>query len=127
MRFLDLCFGLVIILFSCKKETAITVQSQLEGTWKHHSDKTHTVFLQIGADSKGYIEYYENNEFKSDTQFRKWLIKNNFLYFGWLAGKEEKFSIDLSPSIATFEFIKQYDTIEVGQRYIVLNGSFYVE
>jgi hypothetical protein len=49
------------------------------------------------------------------------------LYFGWLAGKEEKFSIDLSPSIATFEFIKQYDTIEVGQRYIVLNGSFYVE
>ncbi len=127
MKFFGLCCGLMIVLFSCKKEAATTVQSQLEGIWKHHSDQTHTVFLEIGADSKGYIEYYENNTFKSDTQPRKWLIKNNVLYFGWLSGKEEKFSIDLNPSTATFEFIKQYDTIEAGHRYIVLNGSFYVE
>jgi hypothetical protein len=127
MKYLLFFCGLFFLLFSCKKEAAISVQSQLEGFWKHNSDQTHSVFLEIGADSKGYIEYFENNEFKSDTQQRKWLIKNNILYFGWLTGKEEKFSIDLNPTVATFEFIKQFDTIEIGHRYIVLDGAYYVE
>jgi len=118
---------LMSIVFACKKKRAVDFESQLVGNWRHNSDNIHTIYLEIDSDSKGYIEYYENGEFKSDTQHRKWLVKNNTLYFGWMSGRDEKFSIDSEPQIATFEFIKEYDTIIIGNRFVIFDGKYFVE
>ncbi len=120
-------FGIVCILviFACQKEPAIELDSNFIGNWKHNRDANKTIILQIEEDSKGYIEYFENGSFKSDTQRRKWLIKKNKLYFGWLAAKDEKFSIDQYPNVASNLIINNYDTIFSGEKYLILDGNYF--
>jgi hypothetical protein len=115
----------ITLIVSCKKEPAIEIDEQFIGSWKHNIDANHTIYLGIESDSKGFIERYENGKFKSDTQQRKWLIKKDKLYFGWTSAKDEKFSIDTYPSIATNTIIHNLDTIQVGERYVILDGEYY--
>jgi hypothetical protein len=115
----------VLVIFACQKESALELNSDFIGNWKHNQKANKTVYLQIEKDSKGYIEYYENGKFKSDTQNRKWLIKKDKLYFGWLTSKDEKFSIDKYPSVASSMIINNYDTILIGETYIILDGNYY--
>lgn len=67
--------GLIIncslIFGACKKEPALNIDSNFIGNWKQISATDKFVYLQIESDSKGYIEYYENGIFMSDTQRRK--------------------------------------------------------
>jgi hypothetical protein len=114
-------------LGACKKEAAIEVDESFKGNWKHYIDAANTITLEIDEDSKGIIWRYENGDFKSDTQYRKWLIKNDILHFGWLSAKEEKFSIDQYPTTASNAFIDNLDTIPIGGKYIILDGNYYVK
>lgn len=81
--------------------------------------------MGIESDSKGFIERYENGKFKSDTQRRKWLIKNDKLHFGWMSAKYERFRINAYPAVATTIIIHNLDTIQVGDRYVILDGKYY--
>ena len=109
----------------CKKKSAIKIDSLFKNEWKHNKDETHSEILQIGNGKSGYIEQHENGEIKSDTQPRKWLIKNDKLYFGWLAGKGNQYSIDLYPTIASTTIVVNFDTINIGENYIILDGNYY--
>jgi hypothetical protein len=113
------------LIVSCKKDPAIEMDERLIGVWKHNIDANQTVYLQLNDDKFGYIERYENGEFKSDTQRRKWLIKKNKLYFGWISGKSEQFTIDTFPSVASSVIIHKLDTIQIGERYIILDNEYY--
>lgn len=130
MKIIYKIFVPIILLsgfFSCKKEAAINVNENLIGIWKHNVDASNTIYLEIDDDSKGYIEYYENGTFKSDTQKRKWLIKDNKLFFGWLGAGDEKFIINQYPSISPNVIISGSDTISTGDTYIVLDEKYYVK
>ncbi len=109
----------------CKKEPATEIDAQFVGSWKHRTDESHTIYLGIANNSRGSIERYENGKFKSDTRQRKWLIKKDKLYFGWTAAPGEKFSIDQYPSIASVLIIHNLDTIQPGERYLILEGAYY--
>jgi hypothetical protein len=115
----------IITISACQKEPAIEIDAKFIGNWEHHQNANKTIYLTIEADSKGQIEYYENGSFKSDTQQRKWLIKKNTLYFGWLATKDEIFSINQYPVKASTIVINNYDTILAGENYMVLDGGYY--
>lgn len=117
--------SLLQLIFACQKEPAIEIDSNFIGDWKHNSTATNTVYLQIENDSKGYIEYFENGTFKSDTQRRKWLVKNGKLYFGWMSSKDEKFTIDQYPSIASNIIIHDNDTIGSGDYFMILDGEYF--
>jgi hypothetical protein len=116
---------LQVTFTSCKKEPATEIDAQFVGSWKHIIDESHTIYLSIENNSKGFIERYENGQFKSDTQQRKWLIKKDKLYFGWTSAKDEKFSIDKYPAIASSLIINNHDTVQIGERYIILEGEYY--
>jgi hypothetical protein len=115
----------VALLVSCEKVPAIDVDEQFIGTWKHNVDANNTIYLGIKSDYKGFIERYENGKFKSDTQRRKWLIKKDKLHFGWMSAKYERFTIDAYPTVATTIIIHNLDTIQVGDRYVILDGKYY--
>ena len=111
--------------FSCKKKAAIKVDGLFKNNWKHNIDDSHSEVLVIGNGISGYIEQYENGNIESDTQPRKWLIKNNRLYFGWMAFKGDQYSIDLYPTITPTVIISDFDTIDAGDQYIILDGNYY--
>lgn len=121
-----ICLTILALSGACKKKNAVGVDENFKGNWIHRKDTKHTIYLQIEADSKGYIERYENGKFNSDTQRRKWLIKKNKLYFGWLGTDDEKFSIDQYPKVATSKIIHNLDTVEIGRKYMILDGGYYV-
>lgn len=110
---------------SCKKKHALKIDAQFKNNWKHNIDESLSEILQMGHGNSGYREKYENGQIKSDTQPRKWLIKYDRLYFGWAAGKGDQFSIDLYPTIATTAIISDFDTINTGDKYIILDGNYY--
>lgn len=129
MRFNLFLRSLIIVILSgaCKKEAAVEVDENFTGSWIHRQDAQNTICLGIENDSKGFIEKFENGSFKSDTQRRKWLIKKNKLYFGWLSAGEETFSIDQYPTVATGMIINDLDTIEIGEKYMILDSEYYVD
>lgn len=126
-KWLIALFAMLTFSVACKKEPAVGINENFIGAWKHNIDATHTVYLGINEDSRGNIERYENGNFKGDSQHRKWLIKNRKLYFGWLAAKDEKYFIDLYPTVATSTIIHNLDTIPVGSKYMILDGNYYVD
>lgn len=113
------------MLGACKKKPVVEVDESFIGVWKHNFDQSKTKYLIIKSHGRGFIEDYENGEIKKFTQNRKWLTKNNTLYFGWLGIGNEKFSIDQQPIMSLDTLIHNYDTIYPNQKYIVLDGDYY--
>ena len=129
---ITLFFLSICLIISCKKENAVAIHPQMAGYWKHYTNATKDQSLQIDNDGTGCIYYHESGEFYLDSQTRKWLTKDNILTFGWLgqSGKktiDEKFIIDSLPQTATFNFMNNYDTVLIGDRYMWLDGRVYVD
>mgnify|MGYP000148853880 CR=1 FL=1 len=119
---------IIAVLFgSCKKEPATEIDELFIGVWVHNYSTLDRKYISIKSNSKGHIVEYENNTSKSDTQNRKWLIKNNHLYFGWTGSGDEKFSIDQYPMFSTDTIIDNFDTIYPNQKYMILDGYYYVD
>jgi hypothetical protein len=119
----------LVVLFvgACKKKPATEIDPLFIAIWTHNSSPTDTKYLKIRANSKGGIEEYENGQSQSVTKDRKWLIKNNTLYFGWTGGGNEKFSIDQYPLISVDTIITDFDTVYPNQKYMILDGNYYLD
>ena len=109
------------IVCSCKKEKISEEHAELIGTWKEINGKEEYANLEIKTDSKGTL-YDCRPEECGDIQFRKWRIKNNHLYYGIAKDLGE---ITQYPLIATSDIIIENDTIKTGERYMILNYSYY--
>lgn len=117
---------LLLVMQSCKKEPAIEISPDYMGVWRHYSSSSSVKYLEINDDSRGHILYYENDEFKDDTQYRKWLIKKSHLYFGWIGWGEDNYTIDQAPTITSTEIILDHDTVKQGESYMILDGGYYI-
>jgi len=117
---------IIVFAAACKKKPIVEQDNSFIGGWRHNIDESETIYLIINENSKGFIEHYENDQFEDDTQHRKWLIKNNVLYFGWLGMGSEKFTIDQYPIIATSPILNNLDTVNIGDTYMILEGDYYV-
>lgn len=115
------------LIISCKKEKITDDFPKFIGTWIQQTDESIYHKLDIRNNSKG--NYYECTNGPmgdcADTQFRKWRIKNNHLYYGSLNDLGE---IMIHPTIASSDIILgNNDTIKSGKTYILLNYSYYVK
>ena len=120
----------ILLLFfsSCKKEKVIDGYPDFQGTWFHYETYESGVRhkeLRIQSDSKGDIWYSNGWKVYGGTQTRKWVIKNDYLYFGWVATGNEKFKIDQYPTVADSAFIQGLDTVMQGSKYIILDGVYF--
>ena len=120
-------FILTSIIFSCKKEKIIEQNPEFVGYWIQQTDEGLFHKLDIRSESKG--TFYECSGGATgdcaDTQFRKWRIKNNDLYYGIGNNLGE---IMQYPTTATIDILfGNNDTIKTGKRYMILNYSYYVE
>ena len=125
------CTRLILVLlfssvtFACKKEKVTKNHPELLGNWiEHSSDKAYHK-LYIENESKGTL--YECTRGASgdcaDTQFRKWRIKNNHLFYGIANDLGE---ILLYPTTATSDILfGTNDTIKAGEKYIILNHYYW--
>lgn len=118
--FLILCGAIT----SCKKEKTSEDHPELIGTWKEMSGQSNYAKLEIKSDSKGTLYDCHPGDC-GDIQFRKWRIKNNHLYYGVANDLGE---ITQYPRITSIDIlITENDTIKTGERYLILNHSYYVD
>ena len=128
MRILFNILLLSVLIFSCQKKKATSIDPTFIGTWKYieHSDRTQ--YISIEEDSRGWYRVYNSSgdfvKWSSDMQ-RKWLIKKDILHFGWDSNKHQRFHIDQYPKKAGQVIIIPYDTIHVDQYYIILDGNYF--
>lgn len=118
---------LMLLSFSCQKEKVYGVYPAMRGYWKHYTSEEAYRYLSIGGDSRGNIEYFNDPGDRHDTKERGWFIKKNKLVFGRLSGGDEVFIIDSLPKISTRYFISGYDTVNVSDAYMILDGGVYVD
>ena len=64
-----------------KKDSAVELDQNYIGVWRHNFNSNGSQYLDIGTASYVFIQNYENNELQSDRQQRKWLVKNDKLLF----------------------------------------------
>lgn len=114
------------LICSCKKEPVVEIFPEFVGTWTHKESIDKYKSLTILSNSQGEIWYSVGWNVYGDTQTRKWVIKNDYLYFGWVATSFEKFLIDKYPDTSTVYFIDGVDTIEPGNKYMILDGDVFV-
>lgn len=105
------------------------------GAWKLRNIN-YIKYLEINTNSEGNIVYYDGvGNFESVTQTRKWLTKDDYLYFGQLGSDDpigddkmdEKFKIDLNPTVSNSTIYTGYDTVFTGDIYIILDGKYYTK
>lgn len=121
-----LLFALLVV--SCKKENAGQINIDFIGYWTHIEEfggEIRYKNIRIQENSKGDIYYSDGWNITGATQTRKWLIKNDYLYFGWTANGNEKFKINQYPTYTDTLFINGIDTVQPGNFYMVLDNSFF--
>lgn len=118
-------FLFAISISACKKQPLTSNDSSFQGVWKHQVNEDELIYITIDEYSMGTMEFYKYGKFKSDTQRRKWLIKDNRLYFGRMATKKESDHIDVPPTVSTQVIVLPYDSIPIGKKYMVLSGKYY--
>lgn len=112
---------------SCNKKPVINLDSNFEGKWFHYETAEKFKYLTIHNNSKGDIytsEGWENGLYY--TQTRKWFIRNQTLEFGHGSPSWEKFEIDSFPVIAIDTATIGENRIEIGDKYMWLDGRIYV-
>jgi len=95
------------------------------GDWYHHTGIGLYYSISIFKNGRGYIYEKNANNDGLDTQGRVWLIKDDKLIFSRF--KREQFSIDSYPSVATTIMIDNFDTIQVGRTYMILDGHYFIK
>lgn len=127
MRNLILYILISLLIFSCKKEKISEDHPELIGNWTQQTDEELYKKLYIKDKSKGTL--YECSSAPggdcADSEFRKWRIKDNQLFYGLSNNLGE---ITQYPTIAASDILfGTNDTIKSGERYMALNYSYYVD
>ncbi len=121
---------LAVGLASCQKGKRITkVIPEFVGAWKNFSANDGIHSITILSNSQGVV--YGSNDYypsRSASDGKKaWIIEDDVLYFGHLGTKTDghHFNINQYPQIAADSIKLDYDTIEPGNYYMVLNNLTY--
>lgn len=118
---------LIFLAVSCKKDKLVDEAPSLIGNWTHFETADSGEKIEIKENGFGSITLISNGTAASKTKEREWFVKDNELFFGKAAFNGEFYTIDEYPKIAANDFINFFDTINVGNRYIILNDRYYVE
>lgn len=127
MRILTIAI-LILALTSCKKYECVKTSSpEMIGEWAHLSENNGYHYIYIKKNGRGHMNGENNHGNTQDTQGRGWYIKDDVLYFSRFANNadDEKFTIDKYPTIAILQVTTEYDTIEIGESYMILNNRTY--
>gem|GEM_PF-3794020 len=112
------------MLLSCKKKVAKN-HSEFVGHWVHRISLEQTKTLSIGPSSSGYIDLTTNGTSNREDS-KNWYIKNDKLILGGVFTQQESFGIDIYPTTAASQMTLDYDTVKVGQKYMKLSNSVYI-
>jgi hypothetical protein len=122
-------FGIffILIFVSCGKEKLVDVAPSLIGTWTHYSgmDAWETLYIEESGD--GTIKWYTNGKLFKDAKTKTWYVKDNTLYFGKATFSLTPYDIDEYPQMASSTEIINFDTLQMGFRYMKLDGLTFVE
>lgn len=121
---------IILFIFSCQKKPATNIDQKLIGNWKHSVNTNEHIYIQIGENSRGSFTIYDSagNTLKgSSDQLRKWMIKNDALYFGRSSSKNQRFKINQYPLTSSDTIINDFDTIYPENSYLILNGVYFVD
>ncbi len=97
------------------------------GGWHHVDDVKSRWVIQIDKKSWGTVTVYDSTgkdtEYNGENgRFWRYNERNGSLHNGIIS---PHFQIDQFPSVAVTQLIKKYDTIDVGETYCIINGSYY--
>lgn len=115
-------------LHACVKYTCVKKSApEMTGDWVHLSENNGFHYLYIKSNGKGSMYGVNDHDNTQDTQERGWYIKEEVLYFSrfYNKAKEDQFTIDLYPTVATEKITTLYDTVEIGTTYMKLNNRIY--
>jgi hypothetical protein len=121
-----LIFGLVVLLFACKKTPITEASDELVGNWIHYTDEDDSHLIKINEDGTGNMEWRVDGKLSVATKMRNWYLDDNVLYFGKATFNGESYLIDKYPTFVWDEVIKYYDTIPELSYYMILDGVYYV-
>lgn len=123
---LILVFLLFFICFSCKK--AIKVDPEFNGSWIGHENSNKIYYLGIGKRFDGSFTIRDSmgqaQQWTSDVR-RPYVIKNDKIQYGWAGMDEQRFHIDQYPTVASTEIIYEFDTVFMGETYMILDGMYF--
>ena len=111
-----------IIFFGCKKEKVADVHPEMVGYWTHFTSEISSKSLDIPNKGVGSIYYYHKGNPTEDNT-APWFIKKDKLLFGRVS--PEEFTINTYPTTAVGAFISGYDTVSIGEKYMMLSGEVY--
>ena len=117
----------LLVFVSCKKEKVIDAAPSLVGNWKHYSDEGNYHIIEIYDNSEGKMQWYVDNELEKFTKVRTWYMDDNTIYFGKIALNGELYEVIDFPAVSGSEVIENFDTLKVGNRFMKLDQSYYVE
>lgn len=120
-----LSINLLVILMACQKNKVNRKHSEMIGDWYHYTGINLYFSISIFENGRGYIYEKTTNYDGLDTQGRAWLIKDNKLIFSRF--KREQFFINSYPMVATDKIISEFDTIQIGQTFMILDGQYFVK
>jgi hypothetical protein len=116
------------VMISCQRKAVHKNHPELIGYWYHieYPDKKRW-HIDIGDNSRGTVTVYDSTgkdlEYYGENA-RKWRYneKHKRLFNGNFS---PYFHIDQLPAVAETQLIEQFDTIEIGETYCVINGGYY--
>ena len=108
----------ISLLVSCKKKVTKS-HNEFVGYWENGSNG-----IYINSSSFGYTYEIKDNKISNHPESKNWYIKNDKLLWGTLGAR---YFIDKYPTTSETQLDLISDTIKVGQRYMKLDGSFYLE
>lgn len=116
----------LLVMAACKKEKALNIMPELTGRWRTPANTlpSYTAFY-IDSKGKGYIQKVYRPDYEDHMGSKKWYIEKNCLFCGWVS--DSRYEINQAPVIATQDIIDRADTIKAGQRYMILNYTYYVD
>ncbi len=119
--FLPIVF--LVCLCACQKDKVNRTHSEMIGDWYHQTGIEFYYSISILENGRGYIYEKTLNNDGLDTQGRAWIIKGDKLIFSRF--KREEFSINSYPTVATNIIIDDYDTIQIGETYMILDEKYF--
>lgn len=124
-------FTISLVFFACRREKIEKNHKEFIGDWTHHLNDTEDQYLRINTDGGGYVKVYKDGKIEQEHS-RHWYIKDNYLLFGPISRKKGtggkgafSYKITQPPSVATYSFTSNYDTVLVGDTYIILDNNVY--
>lgn len=117
----------LLVAFSCKKETLKDGAPSLIGTWKHYSATDAWHIIYIYENGKGKMEWFTKSKLNRDTKERTWYLKDNTIYFGKVALNGELYKVIDFPTTNSVENIENFDTLKANVRFMKLDEGYFVE